>query len=244
MARETIKPAVTQLEEISSINDSWLDKKLRFCVGKGSIVNGAFKFDMPQQFDVFDIEDSLYDEFIAKYTHAYTEIDLWEYVDRLRSGATTTAPSPNYDWDIPTQTWLPNAARALATAKTAVETERDNRRFANITVGGITIQADEESVRNLEKKLEHIAAANRLGTPLSQDQLFWRDVDNVDHFWPDAASYAAWIDSVVMALGDRETLIWAKSFLHKDALDALSALLDKVQAVADIEAYDVTVNWV
>lgn len=160
----------------------------------------------------------------------------WEVVEK------GNPPNEYYQWSSVSNSWIPNVPKAVYGTHKAIEKERDARRFANITVDNITIQADSESINNLQKKLEHIASAGRLSTSLSSDQLFWRDAGNIVHFWQDAVIYRTWLDNVVFALGNRETLIWAKSFIHKDNITTLGQE-NTITALNNILSYDITTGW-
>jgi len=160
----------------------------------------------------------------------------WEVVEK------GNPPTEYHKWDSVSNSWVPTVAKAVYTIHKAIEKERDTRRFANITVDSITIQADEEAIRNIEKKQQHIGAKARLTSTLPVDQLFWRDAGNTIHTWANATAYATWLDNVVAALGDRETLIWAKSFIHKDNITTLGQENTET-ALNNILSYNITTGW-
>ncbi len=233
MSREVTIPVKTVTEEIASISHA-PGENIQFLVGKGTVTDGKFNFIVPQQFESYMIVQSLYQDFISAHPAGFTIDDLWDYVDILRSGADSTRPSPNYDYDGVTQAWVPNIDKAIAAAKAAVEKERIRLSNLPITYNDITIDLDDVAKSNLHGKLAKIAAAESLGQIVKN--MVWRDTLNDTHTWATLAAYKGWLDGVVIAASQRNTDLYLAAWVHKAAIDAL----DNVPA---IEAYDIFGGW-
>jgi len=236
MPRAVAIPASTVIEDISNIHD-FPGELIRFQVGKGIEKDGIFEFIVPQNFELFEIKDSLYQDFAAKFPSGYSNDDLWDYVDMIRSGANDTRPSPNYDYDREANAWVPNVDKAKVAAKAAIEKERIKLSNLPITYLDITIDGDEVAKSNINGKLAEIAAAEFL--PGQETNLIikvWRDVNNVTHEWPTLDHYKAWLSSIVVALSQRTTNLYLAAWGHKANIDALDT-------VPSIEAYDISGGW-
>lgn len=106
MAREVTIPTNMVIEDISGI-ENYEGVLIRFMVGKGSFDDaGVFTFKVPQQFETFEIKESLYQAFAAKYPLGFIKENLWEYVDMLRSGADATRPGKHHTWDSELKLWV------------------------------------------------------------------------------------------------------------------------------------------
>jgi hypothetical protein len=142
-------------------------------------------------------------------------------------------PSSNYDWDTITHTWLPNIIRAKQQKKLAIEAKREELIYSNILYDGHIFQADEYSVKNIQKKLNEIVAAEALSVPVSP--MLWRDFENNNYYWNDLAVYKVWLNGFIVAIANRTTSLIVSSFIHKDAVSALTT-------VEDVESYNITLN--
>lgn len=104
MARTTIIPETEVTEEITGINHN-PGRMLTFMVGKGAIKNGTFEFFSPQQFEIIEVKEGLYQKLISEH-QSFTAGDLWEYVDMIRVGADKTRPSIYHNWDPMGKAWI------------------------------------------------------------------------------------------------------------------------------------------
>jgi hypothetical protein len=143
-------------------------------------------------------------------------------------------PSSNYDWDTTTHTWIPNIIRAKQQKKLAIEAKREELIYSNILYDGHIFQADEYSVKNIQKKLNEIVAAEALSVPVSP--MLWRDFENNNYYWGDLTIYKIWLNGFIIAIANRTTSLIIASFVHKDTVSGLSTL-------AEVEMYDITTGW-
>jgi hypothetical protein len=104
MAREATIPAVTVTEEISGINI--YPDVIRFMSGVGTVIDGVFTYTVPQQYSEYQIKENLYQRLMEQYPNGFVSDNLWEYVDMIRSGADSSAPSKYATWDSTTNTWI------------------------------------------------------------------------------------------------------------------------------------------
>jgi len=145
-----------------------------------------------------------------------------------------TRPSNNYEWNPTTKEWVPNLEQAKQIKRAEIDTKREELIYSNISYAGHIFQADEYSVKNIQKKLDEIAAAEALGVSVSP--MLWRDFENNNYYWTDLAAYKTWLNGFIVTIADRTTSLIIASFVHKDAI----GLLETVEA---IESYDITINW-
>ena len=143
-------------------------------------------------------------------------------------------PSDNYEWDSATNSWIGNLEKAKQMKKLQIEAKREELIYSNILYEGHIFQADEYSVKNIQKKLDEISAAEALNVSVSP--MLWRDFENNNYYWTDLAIYKTWLNGFIVTIADRTTSLIIASFTHKDAVE----LLETVEAV---EAYNHTINW-
>lgn len=104
MSRETIIPEIVVLEEIAEVAES-IGNYVTFMVGVGAISDSLFTFSYPQTFNHFKLELDLYQDLVDKYPNGFTKDNLWEYVDMIRSGASSKKPSKFLVWDTVLKSW-------------------------------------------------------------------------------------------------------------------------------------------
>jgi len=118
MSRESTIPAITVKEDISGINI--YPDVIRFMTGVGTVIDGVFTYTVPQQYLSYTIENNLYQRLMKQYPNGFVSDNLWEYVDIIRSGADSSAPSKYATWDSTTNTWVDPADIVSLTQADAV----------------------------------------------------------------------------------------------------------------------------
>jgi len=105
MSRTTTTQAVTITQEIQSFLEM-PNISISCMVGVGAEnADGIFEFTVPQNLHHFLIEKDLYTSFKTAHPAGYVKDDLWEYIDIILAGASSTAPSKYATWDANTKTW-------------------------------------------------------------------------------------------------------------------------------------------
>lgn len=106
-----------------------------------------------------------------------------------------------------------------------IEQERDLRLVAPVLVyDGINLDADQLAKNNLADVLTRVNSTLTQGQELLPQELVWKDHDNFIRTFPDTLSYKNWLDGFVMALGQRNTAIWAWSWQKKAELAAANSI--------------------
>ncbi len=90
MARQSVIPSQTVIEEISAIEEYVSASFIRVSVG---VVDGNGKFVMPQQFRQYEIKGDNFAELMSaspswapnKPSNTYRNDDLWIFIDRIRN---------------------------------------------------------------------------------------------------------------------------------------------------------------
>lgn len=130
-------------------------------------------------------------------------------------------PSEHHELDWQNKTWNLRLDLAKAAKHHEIEVERDHRITAPvIAYDGKTLDADAVSIDRLSKKLAAIAAYEMRGETMPTDMLFWRDYDNVTHFFASHEEYKNWLAGLAVALDVRGTLAFVWSIQKKAALQA------------------------
>ena len=230
MPRQVTIPERIAVEDIGNISH-YPGTSVSFSVGKGKANKKAFIFDVPQTFEQYNIAEDLYDDLITRYTEKFSAEDLWYYVDLLRSGAANTAPSPNYDWNTTAQVWVPNISKAKAKKLQEVEQNRIALADAPILYQNVSIDANAVSRDNILGKYLEIQTAIALG--LTPSPLIWKDSTNTFLSWADVPSYKLWLEGLVMAIANRNTRLYQRSWSAKETLLNLTEF-------TSIEAFDTT----
>jgi hypothetical protein len=101
MARNVVVPERSVIEEITGIQVN--SDCIRFMVGK---CGEDGEFSVPQQFETFTLDTSIYQDFITAHPTGFVKDDLWEYVDILRLSADSIRPSRHHTWDGVTLAWV------------------------------------------------------------------------------------------------------------------------------------------
>jgi hypothetical protein len=144
------------------------------------------------------------------------------------------APSGSCDWDWTVKAWVPNLAKAKADQHARIERERDRRIAAPVIVyDGKNLDARDEDIRNLEKKLAAVQSRIDTQTETPAQSLVWKDYDNQVHVFADLTTYKAWLDGFAIALDERAMTAWAWSWQKKAQLEAITD-------PAELDAFDPT----
>ena len=159
----------------------------------------------------------LTDTWVSDATHYVENGALTEYLEN---------PSPHYEWDWTTKSWLPNLDAAKAAKKAEIEAERNRRISEPLIYDGKVLDADMTARDNLKAKLEEVRERIRLNMPMAPELLVWRDNGNVTHSWPTIEAYHDWLAGYAVAMSDRGTRCYACAWYHKDVLEQLSVLED------------------
>lgn len=232
MSRQVTIPETIVIEEIGNAAH-YTNDSVHFTVGKGTIKDGKFEFTVPQNFDQFVLRDTLYNDLISTYGQGFSNEDLWNYVDIIRSGATDTRPSPNWDWDQANTMWVQNKPRARASKKAEIEKNMFAATLSPISYDNKLLDADALAVSRIHGKLAELSAAEALGATPSP--MMWRDANNINHTWPTLADYKVWLQGLVLAISARATAVFITSTQLKDVLATITDFID-------IETYDCAVN--
>jgi hypothetical protein len=132
-------------------------------------------------------------------------------------------PGPDYTWDLTAKKWNEAAASVRARLKTAIETERDRRIFAVLTIDSSDYDADPRSQQNVADTLASINSREQLAlAPMDPSVCVWRDHANVTHSFTDQTAYKSWLANFAVMLADRGTAAYAWSWQKKASLNAAS----------------------
>ena len=148
----------------------------------------------------------------------------------------TPSPSPYHEWDVASESWLPNLDAAKAAKKAEIEAERNSRISEPLIYDGKVLDADQAARDNLKAKLEEVRERVRLNMPMAPELLVWRDNGNQTYSWPTIEAYHDWLAGYAVAMSDRGTRCYACAWYHKDVLEQLSVL-------EDIINYDLIQGW-
>lgn len=173
----------------------------------------------------YKITQSLYTDLISKHPSPI-EADLWVYIDALRSGATTTAPSPNYN--LVKGVWIEDITKAKKSKYNEIEAKRLLSSTANITFKTLSLQADNIAKANIQGKILEIQSSIAIGRPVTN--MVWRDANNIEKSWTVEAKYLLWLQELSADIAARDTQAYIDSWTAKSDIDALTVF-------ADIEAY-------
>jgi len=145
-----------------------------------------------------------------------------------------TQPTPFHDWDKATHTWIANLQQAKEAKKLEITLERNTRLVTPVTYDNKLLDGDEDAKRRIVQKLLEISTATLLEE--NPSPMFWRDANNNIHTWTDVPTFTLWLQGLVIVLGVRETAVMAASWVHKDAIDALTT-------VEEVINYNYSTGW-
>ncbi len=120
----------------------------------------------------------------------------------------------NYDL----KTWAVNEIDARIVKTSIIEDERLHQATTPIEVDGILLDGDENSQQNLKNKLEEINIRLELTIPTESSELFWRDYDNVTHFWNTIEEYYMFLQKYSVALSTRNSTTYLRMWELKKKL--------------------------
>lgn len=120
--------------------------------------------------------------------------------------------------------------------KAKIEQLRQNFSLQGIAYDNKILDADVQAQANINGKLQEIFAREAINTPLTTEALFWKDANNVIHYWANQNDYKAWLQGLVIAISSRNTLLYAVAWNKKAELEAFVN-------INDIIAYDVSIGW-
>ena len=106
-----------------------------------------------------------------------------------------------------------------------------------IVYNNILCDADTKTVSiNLPGKIKEIEIREAINNPMSAQDMFWKDADNIVHTWTDQTVYKLWLQGLVIAISSRNTALYARAWAKKAEVDALTD-------INDIINYDITTGW-
>ena len=138
-------------------------------------------------------------------------------------------PNRFYQWDLVTESWLPNLPIAIAARQQEVAFEL-NRRLYLPCNGFDADQTARERISGMIARLQR-------GDGLPNGWVGWRDASNQQQWATDnAATVLSNLTALSRAIEDREQALLIAGWTHKANIEALTD-------VDAILAYDVTVGW-
>lgn len=163
------------------------------------------------------------------------ETDRTHYVDGFALVAFPPRPTKDCWWDWSSKTWVANIEAARRRRKAEIERERDRRIVSPvIQYDGKSLDADDESIDRLAKKLSAITAYEMLGEAMPIEQLFWRDHDNITHSFSSHDEYKFWLAGLAVALDARGTAAFAWSWQKKALIDQASTA-EQVEVISLVD---------
>ncbi len=84
------------------------------------------------------------------------------------------------------------------------------------------LDADVTAQQNISGKI--IELQNNIALSITSTNLFWRDANNNDHTWTDAAEYLTWLQGLFNAITTRRTNLYALSWQGKAAINAMTTI--------------------
>ena len=157
------------------------------------------------------------------------EIFLRSYWKNGERRSRNERPSVYHEWDLSSESWLPNLDAAREAKLQSVATELNARLYPPCN----GFDADKVS----RDRISGMIARLQRGDGLPAGWLGWRDASN-DMHWvaDDAATVLANLTALSRAIEDREQALLVAGWTHKANIAAL-------EDIDTILAYDVTKNW-
>ena len=157
------------------------------------------------------------------------EIFLRSYWKNGERRSRNERPSVYHEWDLSSESWLPNLDAAREAKLQSVATELNARLYPPCN----GFDADKVS----RDRISGMIARLQRGDGLPAGWLGWRDASN-DMHWvaDDAATVLANLTALSRAIEDREQVLLVAGWTHKANIAAL-------EDIDTILAYDVTKNW-
>jgi len=163
----------------------------------------------------------------------YAKADDWflenTYIKDGKLGQRSPRPNDFYQWDINSESWLPNLDAAKAAKKGEIEAELARRLY--LPCNGFDADTlSRERISGMISRLQR-------GDPLPAGWVGWRDASNQQQWaTDDAATVLANLTALSRAIEDREQALLIAAWQHKAAIAALTS-------VEALLAYDVTTVW-
>lgn len=157
------------------------------------------------------------------------EIFLRSYWKNGERRSRNERPSVYHEWDLSSESWLPNLDAAKTAKKTGIESELARRLYLPCN-GFDADQVSRERIGGMIARLQR-------GDGLPTGWVGWRDASNQQQWaTDDAATVLANLTALSRAIEDREQALLVASWNHKANIAALTD-------IDSILAYDVTANW-
>ena len=157
------------------------------------------------------------------------EIFLRSYWKNGERRSRNERPSVYHEWDLSSESWLPNLELVLSNLLESVSTELNTRLY--LPCNGF--DADKVS----RERISGMIARLQRGDGLPAGWIGWRDAENAMHWGADdAVTVLANLIALSRSIEDREQSLLVASWTHKENIT-------KLQTIEEILQYDVTQNW-
>jgi hypothetical protein len=100
------------------------------------------------------------------------------------------------------------------------------KNYLPIEVNGITIDADQKSQENINKKINEVTFLKNSGVEIPQSELIWKDKNNTVHQFSSADEYLTWLLTISSELSKRNTQLYQDYWNKKVLIDNCTALSD------------------
>lgn len=148
-------------------------------------------------------------------------------------------PSEYHTWNITLEQYEVTEStlnKLRSEKKTLIDNRRQDFSDSLIQYGLYFWDADSVAIKNINGKLQEIAAKEALGITIDINTLFWRDGLNNFRTWSTVVEYKTWLQGLVIAIAERTTTYYTKAWIKKAEIGSLSTL-------EDILSYDITTGW-
>lgn len=151
---------------------------------------------------------------------------LYDLVDpvtkELIVGGKPTQPSPEYDWDWATKSWVGNVDRAKARIFSTISGMRNDQMRAPIDFDGRSVDAHLQAQDNIKAKRLELGDIKAGFAEPYPELLMWRDANDQMKTFVDIEEMEAWLSGLTAAIAKRGTLAYAWSWAKKEELAALT----------------------
>jgi hypothetical protein len=150
--------------------------------------------------------------------------DAAQYVDTTTNTIQSIpdAPNPCSDFDWVSKQWVSNLEKAKALVRKNIEAKREAVLQEPIVYGDKLLDADSRAVMNILNKYTELSARASIGQNPNQADLVWRDKNNTIHQWANLTLYRRFIEGFSIAIAQRGTNAYKRSWALKDTVDSLT----------------------
>jgi hypothetical protein len=150
--------------------------------------------------------------------------DSTNYIDPADKTVKSIPIKPNecsdFDWNA--KSWVNNIEKAKEFTKKRIDSLREVKLQEPITYDNKVLDADARAINNILSKYTELSARSSIGKNPATADLVWRDYNNNIHSWNNVVLYRRWIEEFTIAIAQRGTKVYKRSWILKDTVDNLT----------------------